>query len=314
MKKSLLTLILASLLTLTACTAEADSKSEFDISPTVAATEPSTEEITEAPTEDPKANKINDLSDTEKKLVCYVEGQKVSGVIYIPEGEGPFPTVVMIGGLGMSYTYNDTMAKRIAEGGVAAVAFDCRGYVPNGYFSEGDFYKDMSPESCVTDILAVTDFVSEYPAIDKDNVFLWGQSYGGLVTAMAAAENPNSFKGIIGVDPAYQMPDEARSQFDEDAEEFIYNDGSASEIGEPLARGLMAVDIFEKMKLFNGKAVILTGTNETIDVMYPEVFDKALASYPNVEKIVVEGANHRFSDHMKELVKLTVDFVKNNSN
>ncbi|MBR6580676.1 MAG: alpha/beta fold hydrolase [Ruminococcus sp.] len=314
MKKSLLSFFIATMLTLSACTSVADKEKMPDTTPTESATEAITEIPTEEATEAPTANKINDLSDTEKRIVCYVEGQKISGVMHLPEGDGPFPTVVMIGGMGMTYTYYGSMAKKIAQGGAAAVTFDCRGYVPNGYFSEGDFYNDMSPESCVTDILAVTDFISEYPAIDKDNIFLWGQSYGGLVTTMAAAESPDSFKGIIGVDPSYQMPDEARSQFDDETKEFIYRDGADSKIGEPLARGLMAVDIFEKMKLFNGNAIILTGTNETINVIYPEVFDKALTSYPNAEKVVVEGANHRFSDHMKELVELTVDFVKNKSN
>lgn len=313
MKKTLLTLILASMLTLTACTSTADNVVETTEALTEAVTETPTEEITEAPTEAPtentKVNKINDISNTEKKIVCFVNGQRVGGVMYLPEGEGPFPTVVMISGLGMPYMFFNSEAKNIAKNGVAAVTFDCRGYVPDGYSSEGDFYKDMSPESCVKDIFAVTDFISEYSAIDAENIFLWGHSYGGVVTAMAAAEKPDTFKGFIGIDPAYQMPDEFRSLYNEDTETFILDGG---EIGETFARGLMEVDIYEKMKSINGNAVILTGTNNTININYPEVFVKALESMPQAEKIVVDGADHIFSEHREELINHTINFIKDN--
>lgn len=314
MKKSLFTIILASLLTLTACSPAADTKENSDVAPTEAATEATTEAVTEAtteaPTEKSTETEIKDISDTQKFFNVYVDGQKIKGAIFLPEGEGPFPTVVMIQGLGISYPIFTDTAKEIAKKGVATVNFDCRGYVPEKFYSEGEFF-DMTPSSCVKDIISVTNVISEYPAIDKENIFIWGHSYGGILATMAAVEQPDVFKGFIGLNPAFQMPDEFRNLYNDNTETFILEGG---EIGEPLARELMAMDIFETMKSYENNVLILTGTKDAIFIDYPEAYDKAMVSFPNVKKIVEEGADHYYDPYCRdELVQYTVDFVKENT-
>ncbi len=310
MKKSLFTIILASLLTLTACTSAADTEEKPVVTPTETATEAITEEVTEAPTEKSTETIIKDISDREKFFVHYVDGQKVKGVMYLPEGEGPFPTVMMLSGLGINYPEFTDTAKEIAKRGVATVNFDCRGYDPRKFYSEGEFF-DMCPSSCLKDIMSVTDMVLEYPAIDENNMFIWGHSYGGILATMAAAEHPDIFKGLIGLNPAFQMPDEFRNLYNDSTETFILEGG---EIGEPLARELMAMDIFEIMKSYENNVLILTGTKDAIFINYPEAYDKAMESFPNVKKIVEEDADHYYLPYSgDELVQYTVDFIKENS-
>lgn len=314
MKKPLLTLILASLLTLTACTSAADTEDKPVVTPTETATESATEshtvEMTEAPTEKSTETEITDVTDTKKRLTCYIEGSKVSGAIYLPEGDGKFPAVIMISGMGTSYISLEEDAKKIAAEGIAVVTFDCRGYCI-GHSSKEGKYTEISLKSSAKDIIEITDIISEYPAIDKENIFVWGHSYGGLVTSNAAAENPDRFKGLIGVDPSYQMPDEYRLTHlgNTDIPE---TDNLASTI-QASTKELIFTDIFEKLKSFNEKAVIITGTEYTIDSDDPSVFERALESMPQAEKIVVDGADHFFSKHKDELINLTVDFIKENS-
>jgi tRNA A37 threonylcarbamoyladenosine biosynthesis protein TsaE len=76
---------------------------------------------------------------------------------------------------------------------------------------------------------------------------------------------------------------------------------------------LVTTDIFEKLKSYKNNAVIITGTEYTIDTDYPEIFKKALESMPQAEKIVVDGADHGFTKHREELIQYTVDFVKENT-
>jgi hypothetical protein len=42
--------------------------------------------------------------------------------------------------------------------------------------------------------------------------------------------------------------------------------------------------------------------------------EAAAETLPNGELIIVEGADHGFSQHLKELVQYTIDFVKENIN
>ncbi len=313
MKKSLFTIILASLLTLTACTSAADTKESSDVTPTEttteAATEAPTEEVTEAPTEKSTENIIEDSSATEKKFTCYVDGQRVGGRLYHPEGEGPFPTIVFVPGMGMNYYLYAELFENLNNEGIAVAAFDCRGNAPTSTISDGKF-SEMTPSRLKNDIMAVTDFISAYQMVDSENLFIMGHSLGGLTAALTAAETPDKYKGMIGYDPAYQMPDESRKLFSEEPETYMFD---GVEIGEPFAKELMAIDVVESIKSYDGNTIILTGTGQAIYSLAPDIMEAAAEALPNGELIVVEGADHQFSQNFEELIQYTVDFVKENS-
>lgn len=313
MKKSLFTIILASLLTLTACSPAADTKENSEVMPTEAATEATTEAVTEAtteaPTEKSTENVIEDSSATEKKFTCYVDGQRVGGRLYHPEGEGPFPTIVFVPGMGMNYYMYAELFENLNSEGIAVAAFDCRGNAPTSSVSDGKFI-EMTVSSCKTDIKTVTDFISAYQMVDSENLFLMGHSLSGFNGALVAAENPDLFKGMIGYDPAYQMPDESRKLFSEEPETYMLD---GVEIGETFAKELMAIDLTESIKSYDGNTIILTGTGEAIYSLAPEIMDAASEALPNGELIVVEGADHFFNENFEELIQYTVDFVKENT-
>ncbi len=313
MKKSLFTIILASLLTLTACSPAADTKESSDVTPTEAATEATTEAVTEAtteaPTEKSTENVIEDSSATEKKFTCYVDGQRVGGRLYHPEGEGPFPTIVFVPGMGMNYYLYAELFENFNSEGIAVAAFDCRGNAPTSSVSDGKFI-EMTVSSCKTDIKTITDFISAYQMVDSENLFLMGHSLGGFNGALVAAENPDLFKGMIGYDPAFQTPDDARELFSEEPETYILD---GVEIGETFAKELMAIDLTESIKSYDGNTIILTGTGEAIYSLAPEIMDAAAEALPNGELIVVEGADHYFNENFEELIQYTVDFVKENT-
>lgn len=314
MKKSLFTIILASLLTLTACSPAADTKENSDVTPTEAATEATTEAVTEAtteaPTEKSTENVIEDSSATEKKFTCYVDGQRVGGRLYHPEGEGPFPTIVFVPGMGMNYYIYAELFENFNSEGIAVAAFDCRGNAPTSSVSDGKF-SEMTPTSLKKDIMEVTDFISAYQLVDSENLFIMGHSLGGLTAALTAAETPDKYKGMIGYDPAYQMPDEYRELYPEGTE--IPEAPNAQTEGKAFIEESMSIDVVDEIKSYDGNAIILTGTGEAIYSIAPDIMEAAAEALPNGELIIVEGADHGFNQHFKELIQYTVDFVKENT-
>lgn len=314
MTKSLFTIILASLLTLTACSPAADTKESSDAAPTEAATEATTEAVTEAtteaPTEKSTENVIEDSSANEKKFTCYVDGQRVGGRLYHPEGEGPFPTIVFVPGMGMNYYLYAELFENLNSEGIAVAAFDCRGNAPTSTISDGKF-SEMTPTSLKKDIMEVTDFISAYQLVDSENLFIMGHSLGGLTAALTAAETPDKYKGMIGFDPAYQMPDEYRELYPEGTE--IPEAPNVQTEGKAFIEESMSIDVVDEIKSYDGNTIILTGTDEAIYSLAPEIMEAAAEALPNGELIVVEGADHFFDKHLKELVQYTVDFVKENT-
>ena len=54
-------------------------------------------------------------------------GTSIEGVLYTPNGEGPFPTVILTHGFTGNYTYiTGNIAKELAKAGFAAYAFNLR--------------------------------------------------------------------------------------------------------------------------------------------------------------------------------------------
>lgn len=114
-----------------------------------------------------------------------VDGVALAGVVYVPEGKGPFPGAVLIQGSGSSDRTNSwarTFAETLACSGVVTLLPDKRG----SGSSEGD-WMDASFEILARDALAGVERLREYAAIKDDRVGLVGLSQGGFVAPLAAS-------------------------------------------------------------------------------------------------------------------------------
>jgi alpha/beta superfamily hydrolase len=116
----------------------------------------------------------------------------LAGTLTLPNGEGPFPAVVLISGSGPQDRNEEILkhkpfwviADHFANNGIAVLRYDDRGIAE----SEGDFSMATS-EDFAADALAAIDFLKRQKKIDKNSTGLAGHSEGGLVAAMAAAQS-----------------------------------------------------------------------------------------------------------------------------
>src|SRR3712207_475446 len=68
-----------------------------------------------------------------ERLRFEVEGDEVVGDLYLPEGERPFPAVVVAGPMtSVKEQVTGVYARALAERGIAALAIDHRGYGESG--------------------------------------------------------------------------------------------------------------------------------------------------------------------------------------
>lgn len=244
------------------------------------------------------------------KTVFFHRGeQKIYSMIYMPEGKGPFPVVIVSGGLGSSLTANHALAKELSGNGIVAVLFDPISMV-SGSKSDGDFL-DYSVMSQVADIESIISTISEESYIDTNQIFLWGYSIGGFPSAYVGCRNPEIIKGLILVEPSLFMNDNAKKMFTTiDYIPDVVKDGMY--VGGAFYRDVFNFDIYDYMKDYKGNVVIYSGTKiSSIGAEMPDVFTKAVEQFPSCEIIPVEGADHTFAGNtMDTVIKGTVDFVK----
>jgi pimeloyl-ACP methyl ester carboxylesterase len=133
----------------------------------------------------------------------------LAGTLTIPEGEGPFPAVVLISGSGASDRDESTaplaqikpfrdIADYLSRNGIAVLRYDDRGVGE----SEGDA-ATVSLEILATDASAAVDFLVEREEFSA--IGLIGHSEGGIIAPMVANTNEN-VAFVIGLGaPAVRM-------------------------------------------------------------------------------------------------------------
>ena len=112
---------------------------------------------------------------------------RLGGMLFVPEGEGPFPAAVIIQGSGDSVRNNGwvlTLTQYLQENGIAVLLPDKRGSEK----SEGD-WRTSSFQDLATDTLAAISFLRDQNEIPVSQIGVVGMSQGGHIAPIVASES-----------------------------------------------------------------------------------------------------------------------------
>jgi uncharacterized protein len=120
-------------------------------------------------------------------------GIRLSATLTIPDGEGPFPAVVLISGSGPQNRDSEifghrpflVLADHLSREGFAVLRSDDRGVGA----SQGSFGSATSADFA-TDAVAAASYLAERPEVDGDRIGLIGHSEGAIVALIAAEGFP----------------------------------------------------------------------------------------------------------------------------
>jgi hypothetical protein len=130
---------------------------------------------------------------------------RLAGTLTMPEGEGPWPAVVLISGSGAQSRDEDvagfkvfgTLADALTRAGIAVLRYDDRGV---GGSTGGP--ATATTADYAKDVLAAVALLAGRSAIRPDGIGLLGHSEGALVAAIAAPESPDVAFVILMAGPA----------------------------------------------------------------------------------------------------------------
>jgi len=136
---------------------------------------------------------------------------KLTATVYRPDGNGPFPLVVLNHGSRTDATVRAKIGRfrripqirEFIKRGFAVIVPIRRGHgATGGDYVEG-FGKCIAPEydqsarESARDVLAARDFGSKLPFVNPECILLVGQSAGGLACLAAASFNPPGVTGVV---------------------------------------------------------------------------------------------------------------------
>jgi hypothetical protein len=129
-------------------------------------------------------------------------GYALAGTLTIPEGEPPFPCVVLLSGSGLQernenvfgFEVFGTLADHLTRSGIAVLRFDDRGFAESTGSLEG-----INDSSMAVDAGLVLDHALGDDRIDPQAVGMLGHSEGSNIAFMLAVERPSDVAFVISM-------------------------------------------------------------------------------------------------------------------
>lgn len=145
-----------------------------------------------------------------RELTIAHHGRCVYGYFYEPDTK-EYPLVIMSHGYNGRKSDFAISAEYFADNGIGAVCYTfCGGSVMD---ESGFPTTEMTLFTEEEDLCAVLDEVLTWERVKKEQIFLFGGSQGGLISAMAAADRKDEIKGLILLYPALCIADNWNTRF-----------------------------------------------------------------------------------------------------
>ena len=230
------------------------------------------------------------MIDKELKIWEYplkLENKRIYGLLY--KSLNKSQKLIIFGhGFGGDHNDNDDYARFLAMNGYNVYLFDfCGGSLTSK--SSGSMLK-MSAISEKEDFLAIIDYFSEKEGIALDNIYLAGESQGGLAAALAATER-KMFNGLILLYPGFVIIDDARKRFasfDEIDETAIFG----LLVGKKYSADVYNLDIYSLISQYSGPVLIIHGDKDTLVPVTYSI--KASQVYQNCDLHILNNVGHGF--------------------
>ncbi len=272
------------------------------------------EALTTALTQDPTPD--NMFPPSIEELSFAVNGSRLSGILYLANGLGPHPTVVLLHGL-PGNEKNLDIAQALRRAGFNVLFFHYRG----AWGSEGDYIISKQTE----DVAAAIDFLRKNAVryrVDVNNLSLLGHSLGGFAALAAGSRDPGlACVGALAPANLGLMAEGIRAG-EASALAFLdYADGLfmlRNFDGVHMREDLLSVPAMKlDTRLFGpglrGKSVfMITGTEDKV-LPPPSMFDPTVKAYKRDPAIRLQHhkipGDHSFSYSRIQLTERVLDWL-----
>lgn len=247
------------------------------------------------------------MKHTVNEMPCKSGNNNIFGMMYLPvERAEKMPAVILSHGYNSSYAHVADMAQCLADKGFAAYCYDFCG---GSTISKSDGAStDMSIVTEIADLKNVIRMISDIDHIDTEKLFLYGESQGGFVSALTAAQCPEKIAGMVLLYPAFCIPDQWLIKDPEKMTEPF--DFMGMNLSRKFRDELPDYDVFEAIKKFHKPVSVHHGDADgLVDIAYAEKICKA---FPDCGLHIYENEGHGFSAGARKILReRTAEFFEN---
>lgn len=253
---------------------------------------------------------------TRYSIYYYSNKTKVSGIMNIPKGGGPFPLLILNHGYidPKVYTQGRGLKREqdyLARRGFAVLHTDYRGHGPSDPnpdptdIADGAIGYSMDSANAV---LAVRE--ANLPGVDASKVGMLGHSMGGGVTMNIATSRPDLIDAVVLYAPvngdAWQNFLRWRADSDEAARETL----AALKTRAENQSGWDAISYATRLANTDDPIVLFHGTNDKdVPIAWSDALHEKLQSLgKEIDYTVYRGEGHEFGTYWNDFMAKTADF------
>lgn len=242
-----------------------------------------------------------------------IAGDRVNGIVYLANGPGPHPTVVLLHGL-PGNERNLDLAQDLRREGFNVLFFHYRG----AWGSEGEY----SLLHVIEDVAGATGYLranTEDLRVDPARILLVGHSMGGFAALQGASRDP-AIKCVAGIAPAemgaiaaqLEQSPEAAAGFAAYADQLDMLEGlDGKEFVADILANRATYDLVKLAPQMVGKSILIVLGDKDTDIPSPMAMTAAYKATPGVKVSGVElSGDHSFSWSRRELSDTVIDWAE----
>ena len=243
-------------------------------------------------------------------------GDRLNGLVYVADGPGPHPAVVLLHGF-PGNEKNLDLAQDMRAAGWNVLFFHYRG----AWGSEGDY----TLTHVIEDVASATDFLRTHAdqyRTNPDHIVLVGHSMGGFASLQAAARD-EAIACAAGIAPAdvgvmgrvFEANPEAKAGFMAYSDSLQMLHGLTGEkITAEIAANKDAFSLQGLAPQLEGKRILVIGGDKDTSVSVETIIEPLIAAYaadPAIDTTgVVLSGDHSFSWSRDELIGTVMDWAE----
>lgn len=246
---------------------------------------------------------VGPLGDDGTILAYDSDGFSVTGALFEPAGEGPFPAVVLVHGfIDESFTTGSELVRErtwLVQRGYVVFAPDLR--------SAGG--SDVDPASgtdlemgWTVDVINALRALAADPRVDSSRIVLMGHSLGGLVALNAAVVAPETAVAVVALAPSSTDLWDNITRFLAPGDEVW--DALVGPRGTPEENPQLWADVSPRTFVERATAPVLIVQGTADDVVDPSwaaaTADSWHAAGGTLDLVEIDGADHAFDPHWDE--------------
>lgn len=242
-----------------------------------------------------------------EELFVESESGRIYAVLYRPISENAkMPTVIFSHGYGDTNRGGSQYALALAQQGYLVCCFDFRG---GGMSSQSDGSSlDMTIFTEQADLEAILGMLQGRDEVDANNIFLLGNSQGGVISAMTAAAHPDEIAGMVLSSPAFSLVDDAKELFGSTQNIPASYRHMIMTVGREYFASVFDYDIYAAIQGYDGDVLIFHGDlDDLVPISYSE---QAVEVLPNAELEILTGEGHMYSgDAVQQTITSMGEFL-----